>query len=515
MPRGDGDQAPQALNIRPGVAVIGLFPYMNYRPWYALGELVDNALASFITNRDRLIALDPAYRCRITIEVSNVDGGQIRVADNAAGIGTGDYQRAFVAAEPPPDSSGLSQFGIGMKSASCWFARRWAARTSALGESIERTVTFDVPEIVEQGIETLIPEERPAEVAAHYTELLLWDLHHPPQTRTLTKMEEHLASIYRVFLERGDVDITFNGRPLLFTQPRILVATPDWDPATEAIEWQKPIDFELPTGEHITGFAAIRETGSVAKAGLALFRHDRLIVGSDDDTYRPSEIFGSSNRFRYQRVFGELHLDGFEVSHTKDGFLWGDREQTFIELLRAELDAPSVELLRQAEAYRSRAATAGQRPAGAAALDGTAHALEGSGAELGTQVHAPPSGGDLPTHQPPVEDLEQRSLRVWVNGQAWDIDIELSSDPSVGEWVSIASTSPASDRPRQLEIRVALSHPFMLRFGGTTADDLEPLLRLAAGVALAEVTAREAGVSMAGTFRRNLNELLRGSLSNA
>ena len=54
----------------------------------------------------------------------------------------------------------------------------------------------------------------------------------------------------------------------------------------------------------------------------------------------------------------------------------------------------------------------------------------------------------------------------------------------------------------------------MDRFGGTDAASIEPLLRLAAAIGLAETAAREAGVPMAGTFRRNINELLRDALSN-
>ena len=55
-------------------------------------------------------------------------------------------------------------------------------------------------------------------------------------------------------------------------------------------------------------------------AGFALFRRDRLIQGSGDEGYRPELIFGKPNTFAYQRVFGEIHLDGFQVSHTKDGY---------------------------------------------------------------------------------------------------------------------------------------------------------------------------------------------------
>ncbi|MHB1561178.1 MAG: ATP-binding protein, partial [Isosphaeraceae bacterium] len=66
---------------------------------------------------------------------------------------------------------------------------------------------------------------------------------------------------------------------------------------------------------------------------------------------------------------------------------------------------------------------------------------------------------------------------------------------------------------RCIGVRLSLAHPFMDRFGGTDAASIEPLLRVAAAIGLAETAARDAGVLMAGTFRRNINELMRDALS--
>src|SRR4051794_2291027 len=38
------------VTIRPGVGVLGLLASMNYKPWYALSEFVDNAVASRVAN---------------------------------------------------------------------------------------------------------------------------------------------------------------------------------------------------------------------------------------------------------------------------------------------------------------------------------------------------------------------------------------------------------------------------------------------------------------------------------
>ena len=58
-----------------------------------------------------------------------------------------------------------------------------------------------------------------------------------------------------------------------------------------------------------------------------------------------------------------------------------------------------------------------------------------------------------------------------------------------------------------------MAHPFMVTFAQTDADDIEPLLRIAAALAISEKLARRAGVKSAGTVRRNLNEILREALS--
>ena len=58
-----------------------------------------------------------------------------------------------------------------------------------------------------------------------------------------------------------------------------------------------------------------------------------------------------------------------------------------------------------------------------------------------------------------------------------------------------------------------MAHPFMVTFAQTDAADIEPLLRIAAALAIAEKLARRAGVKSAGTVRRNLNEILREALS--
>jgi hypothetical protein len=501
------------VDIRPGVSVLSVLRHLNYRPWYALAEFVDNSLQSFLSERQELQALGGNAKLHVRIDLDNTMPTRLTIRDDAAGIPQGAYTRAFRAAAVPPDRSGLSEFGMGMKSAASWFAPRWDVRTCALGEGIERTISFDIDEIVHDQIEELTVLERRVPRDYHYTEVVLHELFHPPVGRTIFKLKEHLTDIYRVFVRNDLLELDFNDEALVYAEPRILVAPYFKQPDGEAFRWRKEIAFDFGDGLSVNGFAAIRETGNTSRAGFALFRRGRLIQGSGDDGYRPEYIFGKSNSYRYQRVLGELHLDGFDVSHTKDGFQWDEQEQAFLELLREYLDSDDMPLLRQAEGYRVRASRAAIATLAEQAVSRTAAAIE---ATIETSF---PRLADLPpvpsTDTSLVERgiLAARSFSFRFRSRPFTIKLDLTDDPAQGEWLQTSIVAVGQADERVLELRLSMAHPFMVRFGQGAADDLEGLLRVAAAIGLAEFLAREAGVQLSGTVRRNVNDILRESLS--
>lgn len=505
------------VNISPGVSVLSLFRHLNYRPWYAMAEFVDNSLQSFLDYRESLSTVE-CKRLVVKIELDQSDTGQITIRDNAAGIHEADYQRAFKTAQPPADSSGLCEFGVGMKSAACWFARKWSVRTSALGERVERLIEFDIDSIVRQCLEELTPVVSSAREEDHYTEIVLRGLHNPLQTRTISKIREHLASIYRVFNRDGLLELWFNKEQLEYDEPAMLTAKYYKDEAGEPKLWRKDIDLDFGLGLRARGFAALRQKASTSQAGFALFRRNRLVQGSADEAYRPSRIFKHSNSYTYQRLFGELHLDGFEVTHTKDGFRWEDHEEAFLELLEEELNAPPLPLLDQAEGHRVRPKAGELKQGAEVALEATARAIQTEVPPvLERQLSEKPDDLSPPPTLPTVDETSKRVIEADLNGVRWRIVLELTSDPSIGEWLSVSDQPSLEDvggvRVRRVGARLSLAHPFMDRFGGTEPDRIEPLLRVAAALALAETAARDSGVKQTGTIRRNINELLRSALS--
>ena len=502
------------VDIRPGVSVLGVLRHLNYRAWFALGEFVDNAVESFIKHRSALEKIEgKGLKLRVDIDINTAAPARISIRDNAAGIFEKEYERAFRPAALPPDRSGLAEFGMGMKSAACWFAPRWSVRTKALGEAISRSVHFDIENIINDDIEELTIREKAEKPNSHYTEVVLEDIFHVPVGRTVAKLKEHLTDIYRDFIRDGLLELRLNGEELAYKEPKVLKAPYYKEKSGADRVWRKNIEFDFGDGLTVHGFAALRETANTARAGFSLFRRGRVIQGSGDEGYRPAFVFGMSNSYRYQRLFGELHLDGFDVSHTKDGFRWDENEQPFLELLREHLDSEELPLLKQAENYRVRAARAQLASTAKQAVSNTAQAMQTKlpGAMPGL-VDADPV--DTPEEEAPHKStLANRRFEISFRSKTWSINVELADDPGESQWLAVSDVAETRKEPRRLDIRVSMAHPFMVRFAQTDSEDVEALLRVAAALGLAEVLARDSGVRKAGTVRRNVNDILRDALS--
>jgi hypothetical protein len=327
-----------------------------------------------------------------------------------------------------------------------------------------------------------------------------------------------LASIYRVYLRAGTLQLSFNGEALRYDEPPILKAPPFNKSQSPAVEWRKRIDFDFGNGQRVHGFAALRETASTAYAGLALFRRNRLIQGSADEPYRPAAIFGNPNSYRYQRVFGELNLEGFEVSHTKDGFRWEEHEELFLECLREELEKEPLNLLEQAEGYRAKQNRKNIEANAQRATDHVAEAVERDVAPLlEHEADSPSSPPPLPPEVPKSSlEASTRTVTLTAAGQQWEVTIRTTVDPAVGPWLRLGEQTrrlAGPDTVRCISIDVALVHPFTQQFLGANHENLELFLRFAAGIALALVMAAAGGGGPPQFALHHLNSLLRDALS--
>lgn len=321
--------------------VYSTFRYINNTPWNALAEYIDNSLQSFNAHKDVLSKINHNGKVRVEI---NIDNESIVITDNAWGIEEENYQRAFELANIPLDASGLSEFGMGMKVSSIWFSNVWKVETCAYGESIKKTVIFDLNKVVDNQETDLNVIEEKAGESEHYTVITLSHLSQN-RPKQLSAIKKHLSSTYVKFIRDGVLELVINGELMTMPEPKILLSqyyskvNGAIQKVGEPVLWREEINF-APLGSkyRVTGFIGVLEKMSTSSEnGFLIFRRGRAIGHSGDDKYRPQVLCGQVGSPQYKRIFGELSVEGFEVSFQKNSFQEDEAFSGFIADLAEDL----------------------------------------------------------------------------------------------------------------------------------------------------------------------------------
>lgn len=104
---------------------------------------------------------------------------------------------------------------------------------------------------------------------------------------------------------------------------------------------------------------------------------------------------------------------------------------------------------------------------------------------------------------PSSSGQKNRIYKVTLINEVWTVRVELSDEEGIGDWWSILELGEL-----EIDIRVALAHPFTTEFCRQDDVCLEPLIRLAVSMAVAEIGAKNVGIQKPGTFRRFVNQVL-------
>ncbi len=502
-----------SIDIRPDSGVYATFRRISYRPWSAIAEFVDNATQNYfdhkkniaeVTSRTPKLEIDIAYDSKAKT---------LAIVDNANGMNWSELERAIQLNRPPENTNGRSEFGMGLKMAACWFGSRWRVVTKRLGNEIEYDAFVDVSRLETEKPDAITVTQRfGLEPLDHYTRIEIENLHRTFRGRALNSVRENIASMYRRDIDLGDISINWNGESF------------EWEPDPVFEEklpdgtinrWQKDVHFDV-SGLEVTGKVWIRIPGRARRAGMHLFRRNRLVLGGPGNGYKPHEIFGAPNQYPAQRLVGELNLDQWPVTQTKDAFDWdGDLENEFINQLKSAV-AEYVEKLDDSSIESGPKTTSAD---GELTGDNTSDSLQGAEVDSTLTIveTGPPPARDL------TADAEIRLKRAVAAADAQPTYIQVGTEdvPTLKVyWFDDLADSDVHahfEMPtdEELLLYVNLNHPFVNRAIGRDPAKLNLYALNLYADALVESGIRKRGQNVpAHTFRKFKDQFLRVINSN-
>jgi len=324
----------EKLNIRPKASIYEMFARLNYKTWYAIAEFVDNSTASFLKHK-RSLKLNKINDVHIEITYDE-QKNTLKIVDDAYGMDREEFRKAILLDAKPIEKNSRNEFGKGLKTAASWFGEVWHVKSTRFGNNEMFETTVDIPYLKENNLDDVTIISYPTDSNSHGTEIFIEKLtKNMAGGNTKKKIKAVLSSMYRRDLDSGHVHIKFNGESLKFKPYQVL--------SKGGHECRKNIDFKFKFLEkeyRVTGFVGILggSDSGYTKAGFALFRNDRVVIGSEGEYYKPLQIFKQAQSTISHKLFGEINLEDFEINQAKDGFLWdGGLEEEFINSLKHEI----------------------------------------------------------------------------------------------------------------------------------------------------------------------------------
>jgi len=346
-----------SVSIAIGSKMYGRFEDLPNTVSHVLAEFIDNALQSYRDNKSTLESHEVDYTLKVLIDIEwdneNGRARKIDIVDNAAGIEDSKYKKAFMPAQTPDNNQGLNEFGMGLKTAACWLGNSWTVSTKALNDDVERSMMFNVNDVMKHNLKELPIQKVQKDKFEHYTKVSITDsTKNVPAYKSISKIKTDLSSIYRKSLREKELELIVCGELLTFEEYEILTAPFARTLNGPAIYWKKEINFKF-SKYSAKGFIGILRDMNSTQNGFVLLRRGRVIVGAETiGRYFPKCLSGSLGSPRYKRIFGELELDGFEVSFNKNDIQDKENLDALMEALKDEIHTKEFDLYSQAEEYR-------------------------------------------------------------------------------------------------------------------------------------------------------------------
>jgi len=445
------------FNLQIGLQAIANYRRMDYDFWYALAELVDNSTQSYANSHEVLDKVFAAEGESLEVRiVHDRENGVFRITDNAMGMNQDDLNKALQVARPPENTSGRSKYGMGLKTAACWIGNKWSVKSKKFGDRIEYVIEVDVNKVA-SGDSALTHRETTVDDAeAHYTVIEISDLNRPFRGRTVGKTKNYLRSMYRDDIGTGALTLYFNADLLEWRGYEDLLLR---NKAGES--FKQDFDFEV-NGKRVHGWAGVLANGKRQETGFAILHAGRCVRAAPE-AWRPERIMGiNRNDLVNQRLIGEIHLDDFEVTQTKDNIQWfGDEQEKVEKELQSRISAQVGEARRPAKDRND------ERGPSSVAVGMAIEAVrkELLSPEMVDRLEIV----DLPSTEIVREQLDEIAEPV-TSGRAPDIQVRIGN---LDVWVYVANDMSPNDpyvvqqggSGEKLIVIVNMRHPYVGRAG--------------------------------------------------
>lgn len=346
---------PQTVSVAIGTSMYGRFKDLPNTPSHVLAEFVDNALQSYRDNKSILESMEPDYKLRVSIYFAMDGDGKIisvDVNDNAGGISKDKFNTAFMPAKKPDNDLGLNEFGMGLKTAACWLGEDWLVKTSAINEPESKTINFCLNDICAEDLRELPVKYKAENSQEHYTHIHIESpTSNMPSKKSIGKICNELSSIYRVSLRNKEFELYVQDKSITFEDYPVLNEPYVHDSEGSPIFWKKEVRVQIGPYKG-KGFVGILKDIKQGRNGFVILRRGRAVVGNEDNHRYYPKFMGSQGTFKYKRLFGEIEVEGFNVSFNKNDIPDRENLEALFDMIKEQIYLPDFNMLKQAEDYR-------------------------------------------------------------------------------------------------------------------------------------------------------------------
>lgn len=491
--------------------------YLTYRsyPYKApqvFGEFIDNSIQSFENNKNLLTVADPDYLLKVEINIewaldtdNVVKANKITIRDNAAGMTAQQFAEAFDLANPRINRSGMNEYGVGMKAAASWLGNNWHVETTSITDNVTRVLDVDLTKITEENILELESKDTIEPDAKHGTVFIIHGLwpENAVKKDDVGELIKSIASIYRYFIRRKEIQISIGEEILTFEDYEVLEAPSYKDLEGPDIKWTCPVTTDDRRGHGISGFVALLKDTADEKRGVVIMRNHRVVMGFDPkDRTIGKEFIGQIGSNKYRRVFGELEITGFKVAFGKNQVNDPGLLEALCKQAAGKLIVKGTNLLTQCDKYRKRPKK--PTPTPPTPPSPTPGPTPVPPVPPTPPVPAPPvpepPAPTPPVPVPPIPSSAITTGKFILNGETYHFIMKPSTESSEMFWNDLSQKSS-----NVLLCKVNMDHPFFKSYGTPDKQLVAMMKALSIAKFKSSITGLGTAINMMNEFNQIIN----------